>query len=616
MKIAAILPHVNKYGGVRRYLEFGNNIIKLGHQYDLYVIDFSVKYEWLNELNFTGNFLNFSKINSDYDAAICGDAQSLSYLEKFDSKLKIVNIIFPPNTGYLLGQYEFGHNDYLYVGNGTGWTNFIGILRPNYFTIPGAINLNMFKPKKVKKDHDKFNILFAAKNRPWKGNNVILEAVKRLKNENIGWGCFDTEEHPDFDKEIKQYINLPQKQMSDIYCSYNCFVSCEKLAGWQNCSAEAMACGIPVITTEIGARDFANKDTAIIIPTDSVDKLIESILLLKNNKGVRDAISHKGKEFIKQFSWENYAKEWEKFILTNIEKKQKVYTMNDINLDLVKKEEIENKSKQAKDILPPKKEEPKISISDAVKNKAKGIRNIKVTGVTTIKQFDKYEDRGAYHWTGNDKIYEKYVSHLETIFSNFKKIYPNLEILDVGGGDGFISFKLAKLRYKVKLIDNNPVAIRLAADMIGKNKEERSPIEIQQQDFFELDKMEDCVLLSQVIEHFSDPKTVTDKILKFLPKLIVLATPLKRPDGSLWDPSYHYTEYTESELLNVLSDFKDDYKISLGVYKPYHIFVILEKKSEIIKRYISNLNLSEINQDKFIKDIVELSNNKVLDIIL
>jgi hypothetical protein len=39
MKIAALLPHVGIFGGVRRYLEIGNELVRRGYPFVLFTPD-------------------------------------------------------------------------------------------------------------------------------------------------------------------------------------------------------------------------------------------------------------------------------------------------------------------------------------------------------------------------------------------------------------------------------------------------------------------------------------------------------------------------------------------------------------------------------------------------
>lgn len=320
LRVAVILPHLKKYGGVRRYIEFGNKLSVRNVDYTIYVLDPKAKEEsdWLKELRYQAKIENISEITkTENDVVICGDAGSLPFMDRANTKMKVVNVIFPPFSRYAIGDYgNFLKRDDVYVvGNGSGWNGPLA-WRDNWFTIPGAVNFDMFKPVEAKKKKG-FGVLFMAKNRPWKGMDYILKAMDILKNEEIYWGCFDTEEHNNIPSYVTKHINRPQSEMSRIYRGYDIFISMEELAGWQNTCAEALACELGIITTAIGTRDFAiNNETALIVDEKDAPTLANHILRLKNDLPFRKKLAYDGYKRIRQFSWDNYADNWLEFINT------------------------------------------------------------------------------------------------------------------------------------------------------------------------------------------------------------------------------------------------------------------------------------------------------------
>ena len=57
-------------------------------------------------------------------------------------------------------------------------------------------------------------------------------------------------------------LNHPFEQNSELFNRADCFVSAEnpKYSGWNNTVAEAMACGLPVISTKAGTDDLLKDD--------------------------------------------------------------------------------------------------------------------------------------------------------------------------------------------------------------------------------------------------------------------------------------------------------------------------------------------------------------------
>jgi polysaccharide biosynthesis protein PslH len=78
--------------------------------------------------------------------------------------------------------------------------------------------------------------------------------------------------------------------------------------GQQNKILEAMACGLPCITTtSVNNAIGAEKDHQIMI-ADDVQQMADAVNILKNNETLQQRLSIEGKHFVKQnYSWEHYS---------------------------------------------------------------------------------------------------------------------------------------------------------------------------------------------------------------------------------------------------------------------------------------------------------------------
>ncbi len=70
---------------------------------------------------------------------------------------------------------------------------------------------------------------------------------------------------------------------------------------------EAMQAGLPIITSNTGSIPEVVDDAAIIIDPLSTTELVEAMSILATNKLSRQQISKRGRERVKQFSWEKTA---------------------------------------------------------------------------------------------------------------------------------------------------------------------------------------------------------------------------------------------------------------------------------------------------------------------
>ena len=72
-----------------------------------------------------------------------------------------------------------------------------------------------------------------------------------------------------------------------------------------NAVLEAMACGLPVITTRVGGIDlYVNDSSAILVAPDDVQGMAVAALTLLNNKERLQDMAHNARKTAEQFAWE------------------------------------------------------------------------------------------------------------------------------------------------------------------------------------------------------------------------------------------------------------------------------------------------------------------------
>ncbi|XXJ18084.1 class I SAM-dependent methyltransferase [Desulfovibrio caledoniensis] len=157
--------------------------------------------------------------------------------------------------------------------------------------------------------------------------------------------------------------------------------------------------------------------------------------------------------------------------------------------------------------------------------------------------FDKYEKKGAYHWdlyNAEDPNYYQAIVDLVVDWAG-----PDLEVLDMGCGDGLVANRLHRERNAtVWGVDTNAEAIRLARDM----NRETPNVFLLQSAYDPLDRSFDLVLVVDIFEHVRDPLRLLDNVERSVAPggRVVVSTPLFE-EGKIQD-SYHVKEYSEKEI--------------------------------------------------------------------
>ena len=135
MKIGAILHNVNCSGGVRRFLEIGNEFINRGIQYTVFC-GFPQSCKWFN---FKGKITGWADIKADY--ILIGDPRCFGVLPEVEGKIFIYVIAgqehYLKMYGEVYGKYPFILNNRVF-----------GEYFPESYLVEGGVNTKEFTPKK------------------------------------------------------------------------------------------------------------------------------------------------------------------------------------------------------------------------------------------------------------------------------------------------------------------------------------------------------------------------------------------------------------------------------------------------------------------------------------
>ena len=157
-----------------------------------------------------------------------------------------------------------------------------------------------------------------------KGHQYLFEAFKKVKEKypTSKLICFG-EVLSDFKHLWKKYKNIvshydfvPHSKLSQIYQNSTAFILPSIEEGFARSIIEAMASGLPILTTyESGATTLVKDgDEGIIFPSRNVDKIFESIILMIENPNMCLSMGRKArKKGIIENTWNNYG-------LRNLEK--------------------------------------------------------------------------------------------------------------------------------------------------------------------------------------------------------------------------------------------------------------------------------------------------------
>jgi glycosyltransferase involved in cell wall biosynthesis len=314
LTLGVILPNTKIFGGVKRFFEIGNILNRLGHEFMILTPE-GERPDWFE---FYGKVVKLENIHAfTFDALFITEPDYLGLLKKAKTRLRIFYAILQ-RSRYLNRVRR--DDDLIILANSTKLYKYLGGPRKkNLFKAIGGVDTEKFSFKKKSVTATSAPFIVMAYGRFYKrkkGTSLVVKACERLlkKGYNIKLHLFDTPTDAYAQEQLRKFrcrvpfeffINYPVRNLQDLYHQADVFVSAERNAGWSNTSAEAMACGVPVIATRSGTEDFVlHKQTGLLVWRHSwfIERAIRELYL---DGPLRERLSVNGRKKIEAFSWMN-----------------------------------------------------------------------------------------------------------------------------------------------------------------------------------------------------------------------------------------------------------------------------------------------------------------------
>jgi len=205
------------------------------------------------------------------------------------------------------------------------------------YHIPNGVDTCLFKPdnkkrrelrEEMKINEDNVLVLYFARMRAAKGVLIFLKTIRRIlrKLANIrilmaGSGSLAnhvkemTVKHPKKMQALLQYI--PDKMLPYLYNASDIYVLPSYVEGMPLTLMEAMACGKPVIATNVGdvPNLVENGVNGIVLPLVDADLLTNGILHLAKNATTRDSMGVANVKKISEYDWDKIARQYHSLYL-------------------------------------------------------------------------------------------------------------------------------------------------------------------------------------------------------------------------------------------------------------------------------------------------------------
>tara|TARA_B110000503_G_scaffold34861_2_gene56931 strand:- start:58621 stop:59700 length:1080 start_codon:yes stop_codon:yes gene_type:complete len=190
--------------------------------------------------------------------------------------------------------------------------------------IPNIIDLETFYPASHQPQDTVFTLVITRNLEPIYGLETAIRALA-LAREQVpdiqlkiaGSGPQGPElerlvEHLGLGNAVVFLGRLERQQIVALYHSAHAMVNPSRVDNMPNSVLEALACGVPVISTDVGGVPYIVEDghTALLVPRDDAPAMAQAVIKLYTNSALRGELREKGCRAVAQYAWDEVKPLW------------------------------------------------------------------------------------------------------------------------------------------------------------------------------------------------------------------------------------------------------------------------------------------------------------------
>lgn len=213
---------------------------------------------------------------------------------------------------------EFARADFIAVPSQFVQRSFLarGFPPEKLLLLPYGVDTERFHPpaEKGRKENRPFRALFVGQVSLRKGTPDLLEAWRRL-----GWRGAELwiagRPAPEMRRFLPRYAGLAGVRWLDfvrdparLYAEADIFVFPTYEEGSALVTYEAMASGMPMITTERAGSIARPGQEALIVPAGDVEALTQAMIRLREEPALRERLGHAARGRAEDFTWDDYGR--------------------------------------------------------------------------------------------------------------------------------------------------------------------------------------------------------------------------------------------------------------------------------------------------------------------
>jgi glycosyltransferase involved in cell wall biosynthesis len=194
----------------------------------------------------------------------------------------------------------------------------MGIDPKRISVIHNGVDTTFFVPGDSKKSGDKKQILWVGRFVTGKGVEYLIEAFSQVQKKIPGAQLFLVGDGPEKiaieDRIKKLHLHssvtlidyLDNEELPEIYKNSDIFVLPSLMEGVPRTLLEAMACGVPVVTTDLPHLVGIIEGAGLVVPPKDPALLSDAILSILEDRSLAETMGQRGRKRIEQdYSWED-----------------------------------------------------------------------------------------------------------------------------------------------------------------------------------------------------------------------------------------------------------------------------------------------------------------------
>ena len=311
MRIALFLPHVGVFGGVRRYLELGNEWVGMGHEVTLHHPD-GTPPSWLPFAGRTATLA--AAASSGSEIAIAGDAVTYPAFRAHRSPRHVYYCVLEGDPGLPAAAADPAVT--LMANSSPLLAEIRRRHRRDAIDGVGGISLRQFVPRPPLRAAAPLRVLVnGRRSRAKKGTDLVLRALAGLVGrvpafEVVLFDALDPRTNRQDPRDgaplppnARFVLNPSQDELVALYQSSHVFVAAERKAGWCNTALEALASGCALACTRSGTTDFARHGENALVSWRNPWSLRRAIRALLTDAALRERLATAGPASAAPWAW-------------------------------------------------------------------------------------------------------------------------------------------------------------------------------------------------------------------------------------------------------------------------------------------------------------------------